>query len=235
MAKAKFKIGDLVRLKHRLGNKHKFVNRHRARRIIKVTYNAKQHHSIYYLGTNHRGNADNLSQVGFRNSQLKYINEPNKIGRPKRREKRTIYIESTTDQHESARRKWRMASQETKDMWVTKIIQGNHRKQSKTEIHFFNMLQANFPNEWEFVGNGQVILDGLNPDFININGQKKIIELFGSYWHSQKMTNKTPHNEENKRKRCYAKFGYSTLIIWENDFLKDPIKTATRVKEFIAK
>ena len=45
------------------------------------------------------------------------------------------------------------------------------------------ILAKYFPKEWKYVGNGKVWFGKKNPDFININGQKKLIEVYGDYWH----------------------------------------------------
>ncbi|MEK6861487.1 MAG: hypothetical protein AABY07_05945 [Nanoarchaeota archaeon] len=50
-----------------------------------------------------------------------------------------------------------------------------------------------------------------NPDFVNIKS-KKLIELFGDYWHKG--------DNGRKRMKYFAKHGYRTLIIWEHE-LKD--------------
>lgn len=41
------------------------------------------------------------------------------------------------------------------------------------------ILQEIFPNEWKYVGDGQLIINGKNPDWVNINGKKQLIELWG--------------------------------------------------------
>jgi len=53
------------------------------------------------------------------------------------------------------------------------------------------------------------------PDFININGQKKIIELFGKYWHGPELTGQSNMVHEQERKDIFAKYGYRTLVVWE--------------------
>lgn len=97
------------------------------------------------------------------------------------------------------------------------------------ELYLDFLLQNYFPDEWKFVGDGQVIIDGLCPDFINVNGKKMIIEVFGDYWHNRK--NMKYHQTENGRKESYEKFGYSTLIIWEHEFV-DENKVIEKIKEF---
>lgn len=68
---------------------------------------------------------------------------------------------------------------------------------------------------FKYVGNGQVILGGLNPDFINVNGKKQIIEVFGDYWHRR--PNLKYHQSEEGRKNVYSQFGYNTMILWEDE------------------
>ncbi|MHA1437862.1 MAG: DUF559 domain-containing protein [Promethearchaeota archaeon] len=90
---------------------------------------------------------------------------------------------------------------------------------NKKEIYLTKSLNYLFPNEYKFVGDGQFIIGGFNPDFININGQKKIIELFGDYWH-----NRPGAKERDKlRLKTYKKYGYKTLIIWEKELKKEPL------------
>ena len=86
------------------------------------------------------------------------------------------------------------------------------RKPNKLELQLNRILQSNFPNEWKYVGNGQVWIGQRCPDFININGRKNLIELFGNYWHK-------PEDEE-LRKSHFKKFGFDTIVVWESE-LKD--------------
>jgi len=97
-----------------------------------------------------------------------------------------------------------------------KRLKGNRQSPNKSEKLLNKILQKVFPNEYKFVGNGKMIIGEFCPDFININGQKKIIELYGDYWHRP-----SKFGERNKRRlNTYKKYGYKTLIIWEHE-LKD--------------
>lgn len=86
---------------------------------------------------------------------------------------------------------------------------------NKTEERLDELLQKLFPGDHKFVGDGEVIIGSKCPDFINVNGQKKIIEMFGDYWHGEEFTGRTKIEEENQRIECFAQYGYKTLIIWE--------------------
>lgn len=58
-----------------------------------------------------------------------------------------------------------------------------------------------------------------NPDFINVNYQKKIIEFYGDYWH------KNTKKRDKQRIETYKNFGYKTLIVWEHELdNKDRLK-----------
>ena len=71
-----------------------------------------------------------------------------------------------------------------------------------------SMSQYNLP--YKFVGNFEVVMGGKNPDFIQVNGKKKLIEIYGDYW----------HRNDNPQKRIdfFKKYGFDTLIIWEKEF-----------------
>jgi G:T-mismatch repair DNA endonuclease (very short patch repair protein) len=107
------------------------------------------------------------------------------------------------------------------------MLKNGTSKPNKKELFLSCVLSG----DWKFVGDGEVILGGKSPDFININGQKKIIELFGDYWHSEKKTGRCRAEEENLRKSHFAKYGYQTLIIWESE-LKSPEQLVTKIIDF---
>jgi len=109
-------------------------------------------------------------------------------------------------------------SKVVKEWWK---IPGNARKclvinsPNKQEKKLNNLLEKMYPGEWKFVGNGEVIIDGKCPDFININGQKKIIELYGEWWHKP--------DEEQRRKDFFKRYGYETLVIWVRQLMDDGV------------
>lgn len=115
-----------------------------------------------------------------------------------------------------------------KYLWTMKDFQkkqalAHKLKPNKSENFLITLLNKNFPKEYKYVGNFQFWVNGKNPDFMNINGQKKLIELFGNYWHR----NEEPRN----RIRHFKKYGFNTLIIWERE-LKDINKLEKRLLQF---
>lgn len=126
----------------------------------------------------------------------------------------------------SASRKGRRRSEEA----TRKMMLAMNVKPNVPERKLINILSDNWPNEWKYVGDGQVIFDGLNPDFINCNGKKLIIELFGDYWHSPEIIDSWRRSELG-RIMVYSQFGYKTLIIWEHE-LRDEDKVIARIAKF---
>jgi len=83
----------------------------------------------------------------------------------------------------------------------------NRTKPNKLELKVQDWLNINYPNEWKWVGGGEIIIGGKCPDFIN--GKKQIIELFGDYWHKG--------DDPEERKTFFKRYGYCTLVLWEKD------------------
>lgn len=91
---------------------------------------------------------------------------------------------------------------------------------NKQEIKLMRILNSMYPDEWKFVGDGQIRIAGKYPDFININGQKKIIELFGERWHSEE--------EVQERIGIFKPYGYETLIVWVKE-----LQNTNRIKSIL--
>ena len=98
-------------------------------------------------------------------------------------------------------------------------------KPNKPETFLLGLLDQMYPGEWRYTGDFSFTINGKSPDFVNCNGQKKIIELFGDYWHQ----GECPAD----RAAVFAPFGYQTLVIWERE-LKDVKRVVGRITEFNA-
>jgi G:T-mismatch repair DNA endonuclease (very short patch repair protein) len=125
------------------------------------------------------------------------------------------------------------ADPEYKDRQVKAMREGAKARPTKPEVSAINILDGLYPNEWKYVGDGAIIIEGRNPDIININGKKAIVEVFGDYWHGFKHTRECPLIHELDRIDTYTKYGYKTLILWEHE-LKDEGSTVKKIKEFCA-
>jgi len=98
-------------------------------------------------------------------------------------------------------------------------------KPNKIEQSLIDLIKkSNLP--CKFVGNGEVWLGNRNPDFINTNGKKQVIELFGTHWH--------PVFDVADRVEHYKQYGFDALIIWEDE-LRKPDKVIKKIKRFLGK
>ena len=158
----------------------------------------------------------NKGKAGCFSEEVKKRQREERLG-----EKNPFYGKHHTDEYKQKKREnWL-----NKD-FAMKVLSGNIP--SGPELYPDFLLQNHFPDEWEFTGDGKVILHGLCPDFVNCNGKKRIIELF-SYWHTRK---ETPYNRtEGGRKKVFAELGYSTLVIWDYE-LKDENKVIEKIREW---
>lgn len=71
------------------------------------------------------------------------------------------------------------------------------------------LLDDIFPNEYRY-NDGWFTLGRKIPDFVNVNGKKRLIELFGEAWHEPE--------EVESRITFFKQFGeWETLIIWAKE------------------
>jgi len=95
---------------------------------------------------------------------------------------------------------------------------------NKMETKVFDILENLFPNQYKFVGDGELIIGTYNPDFINCNGQKKLIEFYGDYW----------HRDDNPQDRIdyFKQYGYKTIVIWGREIRDEIENVNNRLREF---
>lgn len=131
----------------------------------------------------------------------------------------------------SARSKTRSATY--KALWANpdwaarrlrKIAEGRHRKPNKAELLLRDVLEALCPGDWRYVGDGSFLIGRLNPDFVNVNGRKQVIELFGEYWHKQE--------EEARRIKVFAEYGFNALVVWQAE-LADLAALQVKLEAFV--
>lgn len=93
-------------------------------------------------------------------------------------------------------------------------------KPNKPEIKLTNFLNENYPGEWTYNGDFSqgITIGGKIPDWVNVNGEKKVIEVFGEYWHSPllnpKVRKRSTYMETIKN---YKRYGFGCLIIWSEE------------------
>lgn len=134
---------------------------------------------------------------------------------------KTHSSETKRKMSEAHKKLW--ADKSFRDSRVSAVLKGCRVTPNKPEQKLLRFLDNRFPGEWKFVGDGSFILNGYNPDFINVNGKKQIIELFGTYWHRGE--------DPADRAKLFEPYGFKTLVIWEHE-LKNLLSVGSRVRGF---
>lgn len=135
-----------------------------------------------------------------------------------------------------SREQRRAKSQRMKELWeyknrvVRAVMRGAHIRPSSAESKVNKILETYFSNNWKYVGDGQFIIGGLCPDFININGRKLAIDVFGDYWHGKGANRSASY--EPYRQKVLSKYGFQLLVIWERE-LQDKAKVVEKVQKFM--
>lgn len=111
-------------------------------------------------------------------------------------------------------------------------VQGMGKK-SKIEKRVERVVH-NFHLPYVYTGDGKLTIGGLCPDFANCNGKKKLIELFGDYWHSDELVKKYGWKRgEFGRKAVFSQLGFDCLILWESEINKmSDEEIVAKIEEF---
>lgn len=110
--------------------------------------------------------------------------------------------------------------------FVKMMMAARHTKPNKLEKLADTVLQTISPNEWIYNGDfsQRISLAGMIPDFVNRNGKKGVIEVFGVPWHDSENTflDKIDWKRtEWGKKSTYSQLGYKCAILWEYELKKD--------------
>ena len=131
---------------------------------------------------------------------------------------RRLALEGMPDR---VRRWWASLSPEEKSEEVFKRVSASAKVNAvgiSEPEWFLNLhLEDRFPGEWMYNGDGSqgVVIGGKIPDFVNVNGKKEVIEVFGTYWHGE--------DEVEQKIAHYKKYGFKCIVLWDYEcyFVKD--------------
>lgn len=101
---------------------------------------------------------------------------------------------------------------------------------AKPEKAVWDMLDKYCPGAFRYNGDfsQKVMLNGLIPDFVNVNGRKVVIEVFGDYFHNPKYFKLKRNRTEVGRIEAFAEVGWDCVVIWESE-LKEPEKVLEKI------
>lgn len=102
--------------------------------------------------------------------------------------------------------------------FVGNRVRAMNVKPTQPEVKLIDICAKYLP---DFKYNGDyrlgVTLSGLIPDFINCNGEKEVLEVFGDYIHSPEKTKGRWNRTELGRIMAYNSLGYKCLVLWEHE------------------
>lgn len=119
--------------------------------------------------------------------------------------------------------RWNNLSNEEKQKRISKSLSVSSQRPNIPEMKVMALLNFVAPGEYKYTGNGEIVIGNMCPDFTNINGQKKVIEEFGDYWHR----GEDPQNIID----AYLTYGFKCLVIWERE-LRDPENVIEKIRVF---
>jgi very-short-patch-repair endonuclease len=105
-------------------------------------------------------------------------------------------------------------------------------KPNNSEKLLKNLLHKNFPGEFRLNVKGKVSIDGKIPDFVNINGRKALVELFGVHWHTT-IKDRTRLEAVRERRKAFSRWGFKTFIVWEDELKRHSENVVKRLKDFL--
>lgn len=125
-------------------------------------------------------------------------------------------------------------SEEAKKRTLKKSLKSRVKKPNKLEQRLVYLFEENrIP--FRYCGDGDVIIGGKCPDFINYNGRKQVLELFGRAFHDPKHPLKARipyHQTEEGTIEHYKRYGFDCFVIWDNE-LKTPDEVVERIKRWV--
>jgi G:T-mismatch repair DNA endonuclease (very short patch repair protein) len=132
---------------------------------------------------------------------------------------------------EITKKKW--GTEEFREKFIEGMKKATKITPNKLEIKMIEIMKNNdFP--FMFVGNGKFWIrnkdNSYNPDFLHKDKtQRKIIEIFGDYWH-----NKEDHKiRDIERIKTYKEKGFNVLILWENQLKESAEDVTKQIKNFL--
>jgi len=154
-----------------------------------------------------------LKKIPFTNKKKKQLEEA--------RKKRKFDLDTRVKMSKASKKKWK--NKEYREHML-KNNKGLFRKGTVQPYTYINRVVPNkleekvltiVPSCVKYVGNGKlwisVINGNKNPDFVvrPFSETKKIIEVFGDYWHKKK--------EEKSIIETYQQVGIKCMIVWEHE------------------
>jgi hypothetical protein len=122
--------------------------------------------------------------------------------------------------------------QRHKELWKTQehqnnVIFGIHKEQTKYEHMLEYILEESMPNKWTYVGDSKLVIAGKNPDFIDKEFKRLIIEIGNRNGYNKSI------KELEDRATLFYQNGYLTFYVWNQNLSSG--KSTNKIKNEIIK
>lgn len=128
------------------------------------------------------------------------------------------HFEHMTDEAKE-RRARNMSKAAREQNFARHFIVGRTISPNKAESQFI-CLSRKYTLPFKFSGDGTFWIGRINPDFVECNGRKIAIDIFGDYWHTPLFLGQALDTTRtfNGRKRYAKEYGWELVIIWQSEF-----------------
>lgn len=118
------------------------------------------------------------------------------------------------------------ASIKQQDLWKDRAYAKRilHRRPMSFPEQKFEHFCIDEGLPFRFVGNGVLVIDGKNPDFVGTEDQTLLIEIWGERWHLGQ--------DPNDRIRFFSDRGYKCIVVYAKE-LSEHYRLLERVNSFI--
>ena len=102
--------------------------------------------------------------------------------------------------------------------WQSKNIIGEKNPHWEEKV---KQICKNNNLPFKYTGDGSFWIKNINPDFVECNGKKIAVEIFGDYWHSPLLRSNIPYERTYEgRKKALKKYGWRLIILWGIDLIR---------------
>ena len=116
------------------------------------------------------------------------------------------------EQGKASTNRFKALSKKEKIEWVRKMAKSRAQRPTKPEKAIIELIKK-YKLEYKYTGNAKYWIEKINPDFVNSNGKKIIIEVYGDYWHNLPQRKKKDKLKDKKLKE----YGWKKLVLWEKE------------------
>lgn len=112
------------------------------------------------------------------------------------------------------KRPW-LSERNKRPEFVAKVLKSLQKRPTSIEKRFIDIIEKH-SLPFEYAGNGRRIIGSRCPDFIHSQNPKKVIEVFGTYFHSPEVNkNVHPSRTYDGTIQYYNQHGVDCLIFWD--------------------